>query len=225
MVIRQRRRTGKQKRRLLWFVSLLVLLVVFLECRLKPIAGSVSAIQAKALATEIINRSVFDVMQETGISCEELEHISYADGNMVTAISANTLLTNQLKNTVTLRIQEKLSDVRQHRVDIPLGTLIGSELTNGQGPSIPICISLSGNVRSDFESTFESGGLNQTVHKLSLRITAELHILMPLGAEETTVETSVLLGETVIVGEVPTGLLYSHAAGTGSASTSLLSPP
>ena len=80
--------------------------------------------------------------------------------------------------------------------------MISGELFSGLGPSLPVFISLSGNVKSDFESTFEAGGLNQTVHRLSLHISAEINIIMPLNSVSTTVETSVLISETVIAGRV-----------------------
>ena len=128
----------------------------------------------------------------------------------ITAVCSDTIVTNKLKNDITLRIQENISGIRSRRTDIPLGTITGYELFNGLGPSIPLFISLSGNVRSDFESTFESGGLNQTVHKLSVKISAEITVLMPLGSYSTNVDTSVLIGETVIVGETPSGMVINN---------------
>lgn len=207
MVARRNHGSFKNRRRLCVLILLLLLVFLFLELRIKPIASSVAEIQARAMATEIVNRSVCEVLEETGITCDELEHISYTEGQKITAISSDTVMTNKLKNAVTLRIQEELENVRSKRVDIPLGTLLGSELTNGQGPSVPVYLSLSGNVKSDFAAEFESGGLNQTVHKLSLQITIELTILLPLSSVNTTVETSVLIGETVIIGDVPTGMI------------------
>ncbi len=128
----------------------------------------------------------------------------------MTAIAANTVNTNRLKNDITLRIQESLSGISNHRVDVSLGTIIGGELLSGLEPSIPIWLSLSGNVSSDFDSSFEQGGVNQTVHRLSLAITADVTIVMPLKSVTTTVQTSVLIGETVIVGHVPSGMLLSR---------------
>ena len=77
----------------------------------------------------------------------------------------------------------------------------------GRGFLIPLNISVSGNINSDFVSEFEQGGINQTVHKLSVKVSADLTVRLPTGTEKTTVETSVLVGETVIVGEVPSGML------------------
>ena len=185
----------------------LIAVIVFFEVRLKPITEAVAEIQAQALATEIINRSVLEVLDETGLSSDALETVSYSPDGRVAAVSADTVVTNRLKNLVTLRIQENISGITNHRINIPLGTIIGGEIMSGTGPSVPLFISLSGNVSSDFDSSFEQGGLNQTVHRLSLKVSAEINILMPLSSVSTTVETSVLIGETVIVGNVPSGAL------------------
>ena len=210
MVARKKHINGRRRRRIWKWAVLLILLLLLLELRLKPVAVSVSETQAKAMTTEIVNRSVCEVLEETGITCEQLEHISYGEGGKIAAVSSDAVLTNKLKNAVTLRIQEELQQVTSRRVNIPLGTLLGSELTNGQGPSVPYYITLSGNVKSDFSAEFESGGLNQTVHKLSLNISVELTILMPLSTATAVVETSVLIGETLINGDVPAGMIMDR---------------
>lgn len=202
-----KRRSRKRRKRLITLLAVLMGITVFFEVRLKPITEAVAEIQAQALATEIINRSVLEILDETGLKTDELETVSYSPDGRVAALSADTVVTNRLKNAVTLRIQENISGITNHQVDIPLGTIIGGEIISGTGPSVPLFISLSGNVSSDFDSSFEQGGLNQTVHRLSLKVSAEINILMPLSSVSTTVETSVLIGETVIVGSVPSGAL------------------
>ena len=208
------RKTHKKRRRIiLLLIFLLVMTVAFFELRLRPVTDSVAEIQAQALATEIINRSVSQVLEETNITSAQLEEITYTPDGRVAAVSADTVVANRLKNAVTLRIQESISGIKNHRVNISLGTLIGGEIISGIGPSVPLFISLSGNVTSDFESCFEQGGLNQTVHKLSLRVSTEINILMPLSSVSTLVETYVLISETVIVGSVPSGAILRTEAG------------
>lgn len=215
MVRRGFKRRKKYRAKTL-FIAIIVMtgFIIILEARLKPIVETVAETQAKSLVTEIINKSVEAVMEETGITCSDLENVNCSDDQKITAISSDTIMTNKLKNAVLLRIQEKLSSICSRRVDVPLGTVIGGQLMNGQGSCIPVYISLSGNVNGDFESTFESGGLNQTVHKLSMKITVDLNMLMPLGSSSAVVNSSVLIGETVIVGEVPSGMFIQDGQKT-----------
>ena len=197
-------RRPKKHRRWLWGIALLLTaVIVFFEIRLKPVTASAAEIQAQALAAELISSSVSEVLEEIDNSTEKAEIITYSREGTVTSIHANAALTNRIKTRVTLKIQEELSEVQNRRMDIPLGTILGSDLFSGTGPQIPLSLSLSGSIRSDFDSVLESGGINQTVHKLFLHITADITVLMPLHSFKTTVHTSVLISETVIVGTVP----------------------
>ena len=206
-----RKRPAKKRHRCLWIAALCcAAILLFFELRLKPVTASVAEVHAQSLTTTVIHESVNQVLNETGFSTEDLEHLVYGTDGMVSAIAANTINTNRLKNDITLRIQESIAGIRNHRVDVPIGMILGGELFSGLEPSIPIWLSLSGNVCSDFDSQLEQGGVNQTVHKLSLRITADITIVMPMKSVMTRVQTSVLIGETVIVGHVPSGLLLGR---------------
>ena len=210
MVAKRHRRRGRgtQKKLFVFMVLLLILTILFLELRLKPIVTYTAKTYAQSLATTLINQSVADVLGEMNITGEELDTISRNNDGSITSISSNTVLTNKLKSAVTLRVQENIVNICGYRVDVPLGTVIGGELINGRGPSIPIYISLSGNVDSDFVSEFESGGVNQTVHKLSIRVCAKITVVMTFSSAVTEVETSVPVSENVIVGNVPSGMIY-----------------
>ena len=207
---RRRYFSRKAKKRIFVLILVFVLMLVFFEIRLRPVVRGAACVQAQSLATMLINQTVPDVLEEMNIKSTDLETIIQTDSGIISSINVNTVTVNKLKSTISLRVQENISQIQNKRIDIALGTILGSELFNGYGPSIPLYISLSGNVKSDFDSTFESGGVNQTVHKLSVKISADINIIMPMGTFSTTVETSVLVGETVIVGTVPTGMLLSR---------------
>ncbi|MDD6488244.1 MAG: sporulation protein YunB [Clostridia bacterium] len=211
MAVRRRRDISrKSKKRIFVLVIIFVLMFVFFEMRLRPVVRGVASVQAQSLTTTLINQTVPDVLEEMNITSADLETITQNNSGIISSINVNTVTVNKLKNIISLRIQENISQIQNRKVYISLGTILGSEFFNGCNPSIPLNISLSGNVKSDFESTFESGGVNQTVHKLSVKISADINIIMPMGTFSTTVETSVLVGETVIVGSVPTGMLVSR---------------
>ncbi len=199
----------RRTKAVLLVLCLLTASVLFLECRLKPIIVSAAAIQAQSMATVVINQSVEDVMNEMDLTAEELETVTLSEDGRIASISTNTVIVNKLKNAVTLRIQEGISNIRNREVNIPLGTIIGGELINGRGPSVPVYISLSGNAAVDFKGELSEGGINQTVHTLSLYVRADIHIILPGGSAVSSVETTVMLGETVIVGTVPSGMLFN----------------
>ena len=56
---------------------------------------------------------------------------------------------------------------------------------------------------ADIESSFKSGGINQTVHSVSMRVKTTVNIILPCGLTSVSLETAVPVTETVIVGNVP----------------------
>ena len=64
-------------------------------------------------------------------------------------------------------------------------------------------MTLSGNVSADFNSSFESAGINQTKHQIYLDVKTSVYSFLPGFRTTTDVETNILVAETVIVGAVP----------------------
>ena len=48
-----------------------------------------------------------------------------------------------------------------------------------------------------------SAGINQTRHQIFLELDVQLSFLMPWRGMDTSVQTEILVSETVIVGQVP----------------------
>ena len=184
-------------------MGMAAVIFLILEFRLKPVIAQVGSVQARVMAVETINSAVCDILEEMNIDGESLETVSTSADGSLNAINTNTVMTNKLKNMITLRCQEALSSIRSRRLEIPLGTISGFDLLNGTGPSVPVYLSMTGTVSSDFAGEFESAGINQTVHKLTVNITAEINVIMPMNSFSETVTTSVLVGETVIIGNTP----------------------
>lgn len=73
----------------------------------------------------------------------------------------------------------------------------------GVGPEIQIKILPVGSVTTNFESKFESAGINQTLHKIYLDVACKVTIVMPYESIEADIVNQVLMTESVIVGEIP----------------------
>ena len=209
---RYRRFSGKYRKIIAVLLAVIIVSVIFLEVKLKPVIAAASLVQAKSFAVTAINETTVNILDEMNITNEELENVTVSEDGTVRAISSNTVTTNKLKNKITLKAQEALSNIQNERIDIPIGTVIGGELLTGKGPCIPVYISISGTVSSDFEESFESGGINQTVHKLSVRISADINIITAMTSASETVTTSVLIGETVIIGDTHDGMISMNNA-------------
>lgn len=151
------------------------------------------------MITEAVNEAVENVSQE---ETEPLFTTSQAEDGSLQSLSVNAAAMNQVKSEVALAVQEALSG-NHCEAGVPLGTLLGSALLHGRGPSLPLRVTADGNVQVDYESTFSSAGVNQTCHRIILTVQVQAFTYVPGASGRVEEETSVVLSETVIVGQVP----------------------
>ena len=200
-----RRRRGRMPARgkAFLFIIFFFLLILLFNSQIKPVIESVTANEAKIRSIGTINGAVIDELNREGISYDNLITVERGTDGNVLSITTNMVKMNELKAKMISNIQTKLGDDTYTTVGVPLGTLIGGEIFHGRGPKIPLRASLSGNVSADFDSTFESAGINQTKHQIYLDVKTSVYSFLPGFKTTTDVETNVLVAETVIVGAVP----------------------
>ena len=188
--------------RILFVVILLCTIFLFLDWSLRPVVGSMVANQAKIASIEAINESVMQELGSDEVTYGDLIKIERSTSGQILAITTEMTQMNRLKAAIIQRVQGSLGD--HIDTSVPLGTLLGSELLHGRGPAIPVRLTLSGNVTADFKSSFESAGINQTKHCISLRVHTSIYSFLPPAFNGTTeIETDVPIAETIIVGDVP----------------------
>ena len=86
---------------------------------------------------------------------------------------------------------------------IPIGNLLFPEVFSGKGFAIPIHILSIRNSDASFRSEFQQAGINQTLHRLLMDVSVDVSILVLGQTESFSVNSEVVVAETVIVGDVP----------------------
>ncbi len=201
-------RKYKQKKlsikiKILIIVAFVSIIAVLLDKQMRPLIKSVVFSQAQTVSTNVINQVVADELSRLDIDYSDIIDIQKDADGKILAVSTDMKKVNSLKSLMTLSIQDKISAMEVQKTKIPLGTFTGTEILNGRGPKIPIDVSMSGSVIMDFKSEFVSAGINQTKHKLYLEVNSEVLAFIPGYPVNTVVKTSILIAETIIVGEVP----------------------
>ncbi len=176
---------------------------LFIDFKFRPVVKNISLSKAKNIASSAIDEAVFEDMRTKFEKYESITHFNTSQNGEILSISMDMCKTNELKTGINILIQEKLAKCKEKIFYTPLGTLIGSELLNGQGPKIPMKISSSGNVTSEFRSDFSSAGINQTLHKIYLSIHVHISVTIPGSSCTSEVTDDILVSETVIVGHIP----------------------
>lgn len=118
-------------------------------------------------------------------------------------ISANVITVNEIISDVAIKIQEELNKEENSSFNIKLGSLTGSKIFSGRGPSFKIKIETIGNLDTDLRSEFTAKGVNQTLHRMYLQVECNVIILTPFKTSEEKITNQVLLAEAVIIGTTP----------------------
>ena len=195
----------KRRRKIICFLFIFLAFLIFLSFKFKPVAKSIAKNKAKIIASEIINNSIMQDMRENSDvykdivkSTEELKSENSAKEMHFDALKINTL-----KSSVATTVQKGFSDFKEKVFWISLGTLSGFEIFNEKGPKIPMKVSASGSVFTDFKSSFCSSGINQTVYQMFVNVKCKISVVMPGCSCSEEINTDVLVSQVVIVGSVP----------------------
>jgi sporulation protein YunB len=93
--------------------------------------------------------------------------------------------------------------MKNSEIKVPLGWMSNRSVFYSLGPKITVQIQPIGNIITSYESKFESGGINQTRHKIYLNVDAKLKLKLPFKDEDTEVSTQIPVSDTIIVGKIP----------------------
>lgn len=204
------KRVKRFRRMILFLLLIAVIIFIIIEYRIRPIMENIIENKSNRLATLSINNAITEIIENNNITYNELSTIQRNDEGEIIAIESNIAQINKLKSIITLAIQDNFDGVNEYEIEIPIGTLLGSEIFVGRGGNIKVYVSMSGTTLTDIVSTFESVGINQTKHSIIVNITASIDVTTPSYQDTINITTSIPLAETVIVGDVPN--LYAQNA-------------
>ncbi|MEE3450221.1 MAG: sporulation protein YunB [Acutalibacteraceae bacterium] len=188
---------------LVFCVAVLLLSALYIEKKVSPFMKQYTKLKAEQTMSELFSSTVENKMKELNITYEELTDSSFSNQGEIQMFNTDVVAVNKLKNEVTQELSEKLNNEYNYEVEIPLGSITDSEFLSGTGIKLKFNNTLTGRVYCEYRTEFESGGINQTLHRLYIDITGDLIVIAGGEQEPLQYTCSVLLGETVIVGHVP----------------------
>ncbi|NLT58486.1 MAG: sporulation protein YunB [Clostridiales bacterium] len=173
-----------------------------LDLRIKPVISTIGLARAKALATISITRAVEEEFKENAEDYADLITLQTGKNGEVHAVRSDIVKINRLKARLSERVQHNLT-LDMINVPVPLGNLLGGDLLSGRGPLIRFKLLPYGTSVVDVDNQFVSAGINQALHRIVLTVDAGISIVLPVSSVNAHVVTSVVVAETIIVGEVP----------------------
>lgn len=202
-------RQKKQKRkhpilRLLLCLCLIFFCLFFLiNRRLSDKICTLATVEASNRVSSIVARAITKQLTDSPLLYSDLITLQYKSDGSVAAMNTNMPKLLQARGLLTEAVLAELRNSAFQRVSLPVGMLSGIELLSGVGPTLTLDLLVAERLEAYMESTFESTGINQTIHRISLTLDITVTIIHPAGEDSVTIHRSGCVAETVIVGDVP----------------------
>ena len=203
-----RRFFSKKKRETIIFrivagVLVFSIITVLCDMKLRPIIKTVGGSALKNTLSNVLDGAVNDMVDELGVRYGDMVDIEKNADGTIAAITLNSTYINGYKTELSDGCSDRLSQFTETVVPVPIGALIGGSFFNGKGFCIDVDATIYGFAVTDVVSKFESAGINQTRHTIYLNVTASAHAYMGLCHLNESVDETIILVETIIVGTVP----------------------
>ena len=199
----KRRKSPRRRwKRALLLLVLMTLLILRVERNVTDVVLTLSQATARSLAIQALNEAASEMLG-LGVHYADLMTVEKDDQGQVRLIQANPPERPRLAAQAALLAQERLTAMGQKPVVVPLGSAVGLTLLAGAGPGIAVQILPVGSVQAAFSTDFTTAGINQTRHRISLVLTANVQIVIPTGAKNVQASTQMAMAESIIVGQVP----------------------
>lgn len=198
--VSKKRHSGKIFVILLIFIFAFILYIynfVFI-----PILSKLGSARASQVGQYVVNQAISEVMDSDGkivlISAEK-------DNNgKITSINPDIARINRLKSEIAITVSERLNDTTNSKIKVPMGNLSGISFFSNKGPKITFNLVPYGKTNVDFATSFSEAGINQTRHRVDVKVELNIALLLSNKAiSSVKVETTVPISETIIVGDVP----------------------
>ncbi len=126
-----------------------------------------------------------------------------ANSDGVASVETDIAALSKLRADAITNLSELMSSEEKMSFSVPLGNLTGTALIAGHGLPVKIQLVRIGDVTADVHTEFVESGINQTLHKISLRVRVTVNVFVAGKSEKLEAASNITLAETVIVGKVP----------------------
>ncbi|MDO5601993.1 MAG: sporulation protein YunB [Oscillospiraceae bacterium] len=176
---------------------------IWLDGQIRPVVEKFAATQAKIVSSVAMNNAIIEQLEKTPVSYADLVRIEYGASGTVRSLQIDSVKAEKLQETLINVVGDKLKNLQEEDISVPLGTVLGWQMLSRIGPNLRFSILPASYVQGKLESEFEACGVNQTRHRIVMHVTVNMTAFTPGFSAETVISSDIVVAETVIVGEVP----------------------
>lgn len=186
------------------FILLIIIAIATIISSLKsidPIFEELCKEKAMQISTDILNTESTKVVHR--YDYKNIVTITRNEEDNSSILKTDVTVINDIASDIAVEVNNKLEEIKEEKIQIPAGAILGNKFISGFGPKINISIIPVGTVTTDVKTEFEPQGINQTVYRIYLELECYVNIATSYKIIGTKIVNQVLLVETVIVGSVP----------------------
>ena len=201
--VRYRRRQAKIRGGSLILLILTVLTAVLFAVGFRTLRPALAAYAENLIqyrVTIAMEQAVADAVSAHGAELSSLSSLS--DGSAA-ALTTDSAAAERVRASAVRNTYERLNELEQEEMSVPVGTLIDPQYLAGVGPALPFGVVGLGMASGSMQSEFTDSGVNQTKYRMVLTVRAEVNLHALWCSRSIVIENSYPLAETVLVGDVP----------------------
>ena len=195
----------KRKSKAKWIIAvilpMIVAFAVSFALRLKPAAEQYAAHDIKNALTDEIYRAFYSLTERYENMISGIVRQNVINGEIV-SLNIDSGALNRFASELTFEVTRRLED-KTLAFSLPIGNFTPFVLFSGRGPGIKLKTVPLGSVSVGTESELKSAGINQTLHRIVIRVNALVSVLAPFSATDVEISGDYVICETLIIGKVP----------------------
>lgn len=189
---------------LIIFIVILILVAYTYNFIFVPILSQLGNARASQVGQYVVNQAINEVISNNDKAKTNLITTEKDNDGKITAVSPDVSLMNSLKSEIAITVSRKINETTNSKIKVPIGNISGISLLSNVGPKITFNLVPYGRTDVDFVTTFSEAGINQTRHRVDVKVVLNVALLLANKAiSSTKIETTVPISETIIVGDVP----------------------
>lgn len=165
------------------------------------IQQTAEAVAVNAVATKI-NDSLQNGLYDEALSGPLLNVERDSEGN-IQYLEPNAEVINKLLLEFSTNVRENYDLGDTEEIKVNWGVITGSKLLSQLPFAVTVKVQPVSLTKFQYETGFETEGINQTRYYVYCTITSQIHILAPFTDKTAQINRRLLLAEAVIVGKVP----------------------
>ena len=203
---RRRRKPARRfSRTLIFLLCIALALTLWVHFSLLPQARALCETAISNRFEAIANEKAYVILRQGDYSYDDFIHLVTTESGNVRAASVDTVALNLLKMQLASALLSELS-TQNIEVGIPVGNLTGFLLFSGGGKDAKVTARVAERAGARISASFTTVGINQTRHAIGISLSFSASYLLGRRTESVSCHIDIPIGETLIVGEVPSSL-------------------